>query len=42
MTQKVQLIIKNATYYVNDAFFHGNIVVNDGKIVGLTQLEPKV
>ena len=42
MTQKVQLIIKNATYYANDAFFHGNIVVNDGKIVGLTQLEPKV
>ena len=39
---KVQLIIKNAEYYMNDAFFKGNIVVDGGKIVGITQLDPQV
>ncbi|MEG1500909.1 MAG: allantoinase, partial [Clostridiales bacterium] len=33
---KLQLIIKNATYYSNDTFHKGNIMVNDGKIVGIT------
>ena len=41
-TIKGDLLIKNATYYTNDSFVKGNIVVKDGKIVGLTQLEPIV
>lgn len=40
--KKVQLIIKNAEYYMNDAFFKGNIVIDDGKIVGISQLEPQL
>ena len=36
MAKKLQLIIKNALYYANDAFFQGHIAVDDGKIVGLS------
>ena len=36
MDNKLQLIIKNATYFADGGFFNGNILVQDGKIVALT------
>ncbi|MDD2569113.1 MAG: amidohydrolase family protein, partial [Clostridia bacterium] len=42
MAQKVQLLIKNATYYANGVFLKGHILVNDGKIVGLMAELPEV
>ncbi len=37
MDNKMQLIIKNATYFTNGGFLTGNILVKDGKIAAITE-----
>ncbi len=40
--KQIDLLIKNATYYANDAFHSGHILIEQEKIVAITTAKPEV